>query len=76
MLLFTSNSGIKWMCDEEVVGPLLSYKSIMATFADPVIMLFIGGFILAIAATKTGLDSQLAKILLKPFGWVLSKHYQ
>jgi sodium-dependent dicarboxylate transporter 2/3/5 len=40
----------------------------MATFADPVIMLFIGGFILAIAATKTGLDSQLAKILLKPFG--------
>lgn len=68
MLLFTSNSGIKWMCDEEVVGPLLSYKSIMATFADPVIMLFIGGFILAIAATKTGLDSQLAKILLKPFG--------
>jgi sodium-dependent dicarboxylate transporter 2/3/5 len=40
----------------------------MATFADPVIMLFIGGFILAIAATKTGLDAQLAKVLLKPFG--------
>ena len=31
-------------------------------------MLFIGGFILAIAATKTGLDVQLAKVLLKPFG--------
>ncbi|MBR1687672.1 MAG: SLC13/DASS family transporter [Prevotella sp.] len=68
MLLFTSNSGIKWMCDEEQVGTLLSYKNIMATFADPVIMLFIGGFILAIAATKTGLDAQLAKVLLKPFG--------
>ena len=40
----------------------------MATFADPIIMLFIGGFILAIAATKTGLDAQLAKALLKPFG--------
>lgn len=40
----------------------------MACFADPVIMLFIGGFILAIAATKTGLDAQLAKALLKPFG--------
>ena len=40
----------------------------MATFADPVIMLFIGGFVLAIAATKTGLDAQLAKVLLKPFG--------
>ncbi len=68
MLVFTSDSGIKWMCDPAEVGKLLSYKSIMATFADPVIMLFIGGFILAIAATKTGLDAQLAKALLKPFG--------
>ena len=68
MLLFTSDSGIKWMCNPEQVGELLSYKGVMATFADPVIMLFIGGFILAIAATKTGLDVQLAKVLLKPFG--------
>lgn len=68
MLLFCSDSGIKWMCDPEEVGELLSYKSVMACFADPVIMLFIGGFILAIAATKTGLDAQLAKTLLKPFG--------
>ena len=68
LLLFCSDSGIKWMCNEEEVGTLLSYKGIMACFADPVIMLFIGGFILAIAATKTGLDAQLAKSLLKPFG--------
>ena len=68
MLLFCSDSGVKWMCDPEQVGALLSYKSVMATFADPVIMLFICGFILAIAATKTGLDAQLAKVLLKPFG--------
>ncbi len=68
MLLFCSDSGVAWMCDPEQVGPLLSHKGVMATFADPVIMLFIGGFILAIAATKTGLDSQLAKVLLKPFG--------
>jgi sodium-dependent dicarboxylate transporter 2/3/5 len=68
MLVFTSDSGIKWMCNPEEVGSLLSYKAIMATFADPVIMLFIGGFILAIAATKTGLDAQLAKALLRPFG--------
>ena len=47
---------------------MLSYESIMASFADPVIMLFIGGFVLAIAATKTGLDAQVAKVLLKPFG--------
>ena len=56
------------MCQPEEVGALLSYKGVMACFADPVIMLFIGGFILAIAATKTGLDAQLAKALLKPFG--------
>ena len=68
LLLFTSDSGVKLLCDPEQVGKLLSYKGIMACFADPVIMLFLGGFVLAIAATKTGLDVHLAKILLKPFG--------
>ena len=68
MLLFCTDSGISPMVQEEEVGKLLSYKGVMATFADPVIMLFIGGFVLAIAATKTGLDAQLAKVLLKPFG--------
>ncbi len=47
---------------------LIPYKAIMAAFADPVIMLFLGGFVLAIAAGKIGLDGQLAKMLLKPFG--------
>ena len=68
MLLFCTDSGIAPMVKEEEVGKLLSYKGVMACFADPVIMLFIGGFVLAIAATKTGLDAQLAKVLLKPFG--------
>ena len=68
MLLFCTDSGIAPMVNEEEVGKLLSYKGVMACFADPVIMLFIGGFVLAIAATKTGLDAQLAKVLLKPFG--------
>ncbi len=68
MLLFCSDSGIAPMVNEEEVGKLLSYKGVMASFADPIIMLFIGGFVLAIAATKTGLDAQLAKVLLKPFG--------
>ena len=68
MLLFCTDSGILPMVNEEEVGKVLSYKGVMASFADPVIMLFIGGFVLAIAATKTGLDAQLAKVLLKPFG--------
>ena len=47
----------------------------MAAFADPIIMLFLGGFVLAIAASKVGLDVVLARVMLKPFGtnpkWVL-----
>ena len=49
-------------------GELLSYKKIMATFASPVIMLFLGGFFLAMAAKKYRLDLNLARVLLKPFG--------
>lgn len=47
---------------------LIPFKSIMSAFADPVVMLFLGGFVLAIAAGKIGLDGQLAKMLLRPFG--------
>lgn len=53
---------------EQRLGTTVSYKNILSCFADPIIMLFIGGFILAIAATKSGLDVVLAKALLKPFG--------
>ena len=68
LLLFTSDSGVKWICDPESAGQLLSYQPVMASFADPVVMLFIGGFVLAIATTKTGLDVHLARVLLTPFG--------
>ena len=67
MLLTTSTSGFKPLM-YEAAGDPLPYKDIMASFADPVIMLFIGGFVLAIAASKTGIDAQLAKVLLKLFG--------
>ena len=33
-----------------------------------VVMLFLGGFVLASAASKVGLDIRLAKVLLMPFG--------
>ena len=49
-------------------GKLIPYKDIMATFADPVIMLFMGGFVLAIIASKYKLDAGIAKAILKPFG--------
>ena len=72
LLLFTTSDSSLWFFREgiasETLGNLTSYKALMACFADPIIMLFIGGFIIAIAATKTGLDVKLAKVMLKPFG--------
>lgn len=50
------------------IGELLKSKDIMASFADPIIMLFLAGFILAIAASKSGLDTLLAKNMIRPFG--------
>ena len=68
ILLTTSNKGLGFLVAKENVGALTNYKDVMAAFADPVIMLFLGGFVLAFAATKVGLDVQLAKLMLKPFG--------
>lgn len=53
---------------EEDFGTLISHSAIMSSFAHPIVMLFMGGFALAIAATKCGLDVNLARVLLKPFG--------
>ena len=64
LLLAVSNKGLA----KPEMGDLVNFKELMASFADPIIMLFLGGFILAIAASKVGLDVYLARIMLKPFG--------
>ena len=66
-LLTVSNKGLGFLCVPEA-GKLVSYKDLMAAFADPVVMLFLGGFVLAIMAEKYGLDVTMARFLLKPFG--------
>ncbi len=71
MLLTTSNSCIDFLDGTDKVadfGTLIDYKSLIGTYASPIIMLFLGGFVLAIAASKVGLDVLLAKVLLVPFG--------
>ena len=68
MLLTVSNSGISFLIDDINRTELISYKDIMATFADQTIMLFLGGFILALVASKSGVDITLARAMLKPFG--------
>ena len=66
-LLTVSDKGLGFLCDPKY-GQLVGYKSLMSAFADPVVMLFLGGFVLAIMAEKYGLDVTLARLLLKPFG--------
>ena len=49
-LLMLSDKGIIWFrqgADASDFGTLLKYNDIMATFASPIIMLFLGGFFLA-----------------------------
>lgn len=47
---------------------LINYKDIIAAFADPTVMLFMGGFVLALVASKSGVDVTLARALLSLFG--------
>ena len=72
LLLYTTSDSSLWLFVDGIpadqLGHQTSFKALLHCFADPIIMLFIGGFILAIAATKTGLDGMLARVMLKPFG--------
>ena len=56
-------------------GESPSYKTLLAPFSDPIIYLFLGGFILAQGSVKEGVDKALASSLLKIFGgkplWVM-----
>ena len=61
ILLTTSNKGLGFLIAKENVGALTNYKDVMAAFADPVIMLFLGGFVLAFAATRWDLMSSWRK---------------
>ncbi len=45
-----------------------NYREIIGIMADPIIVLFFGGFMLASAIAKSGLDRQLAGLIVHPFG--------
>jgi len=45
-----------------------SYRIFLNPIASPVLVLFFGGFVMAVAAAKHGFDVRLAKAFLKPFG--------
>ncbi len=67
MLFTVSTSAFSFLRPADGAG-LVPFKSIFACFSNPTIMLFIGGFVLAIGLTKVKLDVALARFLLKPFG--------
>ena len=68
MLLTVSDSAIAPLISGYDKSDLVSYKTIMYTFANPTVMLFRGGFILALVASKSGVDVSIARAMLKPFG--------
>jgi len=72
LLLFCASNSALWFfqsgSDGEKMTNLVNNTDILHCFADPTIMLFIGGFIIAIASTKSGLDVKLANVMLLPFG--------
>ncbi|GAD91409.1 hypothetical protein VHA01S_094_00070, partial [Vibrio halioticoli NBRC 102217] len=70
-LIFLSDKGLTILRVDhanEAFGTLIPYTDILGSFSSPIIILFMGGFALAIAASKYQLDNNLARVLLKPFG--------
>lgn len=49
-------------------GSSPSYREILGIAADPVLVLFFGGFVLAHAAVKEGVDRAMSALMLRPFG--------
>jgi solute carrier family 13 (sodium-dependent dicarboxylate transporter), member 2/3/5 len=59
------------LLSEQAIVPgseeVLTSASVFAALADPVIVLFLGGFLIADGAAKFGLDRNLAAVLMRPF---------
>ncbi|MCF0198573.1 MAG: SLC13/DASS family transporter [Bacteroidaceae bacterium] len=50
------------------LGEVLQSSKILRCFGDPSIVLYIGGLVMALTASKIGLDAKLARAILHPFG--------
>jgi sodium-dependent dicarboxylate transporter 2/3/5 len=64
-ILLVSDQAIVDLSDGYEAPP---YASFYAALAHPVLMLFLGGFVLASCAAKYRLDRNLAGVMLRPFG--------
>jgi solute carrier family 13 (sodium-dependent dicarboxylate transporter), member 2/3/5 len=66
-LLFLSNPG-DWRGLGYESGDSPDFRTVLANAADPVLLLFFGGFLLARAAVKEGVDRAMGGLLLRLFG--------
>lgn len=66
-VLLLSKEGFLFKEITDVYAPD-AYTSFIGTLANPIIILFLGGFVLADAAVKYNLDRNVTRILLTPFG--------
>lgn len=66
-IILISNPG-EWVGLGRLDGQNPDYRTFLNPIADPVIILFLGGFILAQASVKEGIDKALASNILKIFG--------
>ncbi len=67
-LLTISDGSIPFLMNTGDASRFVPMKELMRAFADPIVMLFLGGFVLATVAAKYGMDVTMARLLLKPFG--------
>ncbi len=67
MLFTVSTGGIGPLVEGIDEKHIVSYQSLLGSYADPIIILFLGGFVMALAASESGIDKDVANILLKPF---------
>ena len=68
LLVLTTTNSAPFPLREALGDDALAYTTIFNSFASPVIILFLGGFFIAMACAKYKLDLNLARVLLKPFG--------
>jgi solute carrier family 13 (sodium-dependent dicarboxylate transporter), member 2/3/5 len=64
-VILIANPGEWAILASETAAP--DYRLFIAPFADPIIILFLGGFLLAQAAIKEGVDGALAGLVLRVF---------
>lgn len=68
LTLSTAAEPLFWGVPEGFSGKVPDYTVYFSCLADKVLILFLGGFFLAMGAAKFGLDRNLASLMLRPFG--------